>query len=34
MGSKDDKPKPRVTTVPNPRYSRSLEYGVAILECF
>jgi IclR family pca regulon transcriptional regulator len=29
-----DKPKPRVGKVPNPRYSRSLEYGVAILECF
>jgi IclR family pca regulon transcriptional regulator len=30
----DDKPKPRVSKEPNPRYSRSLEYGVAILECF
>ncbi len=29
-----DKPKPRVSKVPNPRYSRSLEYGAAILECF
>ncbi len=33
-GSKDDKSKPRVRKEPNPRYSRSLEYGVAILECF
>jgi hypothetical protein len=26
--------KPRVTPTPDPRLSRSFEYGVAILECF
>lgn len=26
--------KPRIAPVPNGRYSRSLEYGVAILEAF
>ncbi len=28
------KPKPRVSKEPNPKYSRSLEYGLAMLECF
>jgi IclR family transcriptional regulator, pca regulon regulatory protein len=29
-----DKPTARVSPAPNPRYSRSMEYAVAILECF
>lgn len=33
-GAGRDKPRPRIRTAPDPRTSRSLEYGVAILESF
>jgi IclR family pca regulon transcriptional regulator len=34
QGATDSSWAPRVRTAPDPRQSRSLEYGVAILECF